>query len=78
MLVFTLSVLLVPLLALVWVRVVWQAAGVPGVTPWELLRRSGLVAGAGAVAWVALRAVGAVLLTAGHLVEALARRLERP
>ncbi len=78
MLVFTLGALLAPLLVLLWIRVVWQAAGTPGVTMTDLLRRTALVAGAGVLAYVALRLLGAVLLLATHAVDALARRLDRP
>jgi hypothetical protein len=67
--VFSLTLLLVPMLGLVWVRYVWQEANAPGMGYFELLRRTGLIVAAGLVGYLLLR-----LLAAG--VSALARGLE--
>ncbi len=72
--VFSLSLALVPLLGLVWVRYVWQEAGQPGVTAVELVARSAVIAGAGLLGWAALRMTGAVLVALARGVEALVRR----
>ena len=76
MVVFSFTVLLVPVLGLVWVRFVWQAAGRPGVTTAELLTRTGLVALAGLLAYLALRVLGAAAVVLGRGIDVLARRLE--
>ena len=61
MTVFSLTLLLVPTLGLVWVRYVWQEADDPGVTSVELLRRTGLIIAAGLLACLALRLAAAAV-----------------
>jgi hypothetical protein len=75
MTVFSLTLLLVPTLGLVWVRYVWQEADAPGVTFGELLRRTGLILGAGLVAYLMLRLAAAAVSAAGRGLESLDRRM---
>ena len=75
MTVFSLTLLLVPTLGLVWVRYVWQEADAPGVTLVELLRRTGLILGAGLVAYLMLRLAAAAVSAAGRGLESLDRRM---
>jgi hypothetical protein len=72
--VFSLTLALVPLLGLVWVRYVWLEAGQPGVTAVELVARSAAVAAAGLLGWATLRLAGGVLVALARSVEALRRR----
>ncbi len=74
--VFSLTLALVPVLGLVWVRYVWQEAGHPGVTMVELAARSAAVVAAGVFGWAALRLAGAALVALTRGVEALGRRLQ--
>jgi len=64
---FSLTLLLVPTLALVWVRYVWQEYIALGF--FEILRRTGLIVAAGLLAYLVLR-------LAGKAVAALVRNLE--
>jgi hypothetical protein len=77
--VFSLTLALVPVLGLVWVRYVWQEAGRPDVTVVELAARSAVVVAAGVLVWAALYLAGAVLVAVARRVEAgveaLGRRL---
>ena len=72
--VFSLMLVLAPVLALVWVRYVWQEANAPGVSWGELMWRTGLIAAAGLLAYVVLRLVGAVVVAVVHSLEDLDRR----
>jgi len=76
MAVFSFTVLLVPLTGLAWVRFVWQEAGRPGVTTYELLARTGAVALAALLAYLALRLLGALVGVLARGVDVLARRLD--
>jgi hypothetical protein len=76
MTVFSFTVLLAPLLGLAWVRFVWQEAGRPGVTAAQLLIRTGAVALAALLAYLALRVLGAVVGVLGRGIDALSRRLD--
>ena len=77
--VFSLTLALVPVLGLVWVRYVWQEAGRPDVTVVELAARSAVLVAAGVLVWAALYLTGAVLVAVARGVEAgveaLGRRL---
>lgn len=73
--VFSLTLALVPVLGLAWVRYVWQEVGRPGVTVVELTERSAAIAAAGVLGWAALRLVAALLVAVARAVEALGRRL---
>jgi hypothetical protein len=75
MAVFSFAVLLVPVVALAWVRFVWQEADRPGVTVAELLTRTGAVALAALLAYLALHVLGAGVVLLGRGVDTLARRL---
>lgn len=75
MAVFSLSVLLVPVLALVWVRYVWQAANAPGVSWLDLIRRTGVIVAAGLLAYFVLRLLGALVSAIGRGLEVLDRRM---
>jgi hypothetical protein len=72
--VFSLMLVLAPVLALVWVRYVWQEANAPGVSWVALLSRTGLIAAAGLLAYVVLRLVGAAVSAVAHALEVLDRR----
>ena len=72
--VFSLMLVLVPVLALVWIRYVWQEADAPGVSWVELMWRTGLIVAAGLLAYVVLRLVGAVVVAVAHGFEGLDRR----
>ena len=72
--VFSLMLVLAPVLALVWVRYVWQEADTPGVSGVELMSRTGLIAAAGLLAYVVLRLVGAAVSAVARGLEALHRR----
>jgi hypothetical protein len=73
--VFSLTLLLVPMLALVWVRYVWQEAEAPGVTFVELLRRTGLIIAAGLLAYLMLRLAGAAVSAVVRALVVLDRRM---
>ena len=72
--VFSLVLVLVPVLALVWVRYVWQDANAPGVSEVDLISRTGLIAAAGLLAYVVLRLVCAVVTAVARGLEVLERR----
>ena len=72
--VFSLMLVLVPVLALVWVRYVWQEANAPGVSWVDLMSRTGLIAAAGLLAYVVLRLVGAAVSAVARALEVLDRR----
>jgi hypothetical protein len=72
--VFSLMLVLVPVLALVWVRYVWQEANAPGVSWIDLISRTGLIAAAGLLAYVVLRLVGAAVSAVARGLEVLERR----
>jgi hypothetical protein len=72
MAVFSLMLLIVPVLALVWVRYVWQEAS--GLAYVELVRRTGLIVAAGVLAYVVLRLLGALASAIAHALENLDRR----
>jgi hypothetical protein len=72
MAVFSLMLLIVPVLGLVWVRYVWQEAR--GLAYVELLRRTGLIVAAGLLAYVVLRLLGALVSAIAHSLENLDRR----
>ena len=74
MTVFSLTVLLVPVLGLAWVRFVWQEADRPGVTVAQLLTRTGAVALAGIAGYLVLRLLGAAAGVLGRGIDALSRR----
>jgi hypothetical protein len=74
MTVFSLMLLIVPTLALVWVRYVWQEANAPGVTYLELLRRTGLIVAAGVLAYLMLRLAGAALSAIARNLAVIHRR----
>ena len=75
MTVFSLTLLLVPTLGLVWVRYVWQEVDDPGVTLLELLRRTGLIVAAGLLAYLVLRLAAAAVCAAARGVVGLDRRM---
>ena len=75
MTVFSLTLLLVPTMALVWVRYVWQEADDPAVTSLELLRRTGLIIAAGLLAYLALRLAAAAVCAAARALVGLDRRV---
>ena len=72
--VFSLMLVLLPVLALVWVRYVWQEANTPGVSWVDLVSRTGLIAAAGLLAYVVLRLVGAAVSAVARGLEVLDRR----
>ena len=72
--VFSLMLVLVPVLALVWVRYVWQEANAPGVSWVDLMSRTLLIAAAGVLAYVVLRLVGAAVSAVARSLEVLDRR----
>ena len=72
--VFSLMLVLVPVLVLVWVRYVWQEANDPRVSWVELMSRTGLIAAAGLLAYVVLRLVGAAVSAVARGLEVLDRR----
>jgi Zn-dependent protease with chaperone function len=71
---FSLTLMLVPVLALAWVRWVWQEAKDPGVSPVELACRTGLIVAAGLLAYLALRLLGAAVSAIARGLEDLDRR----
>ena len=70
---FSLTLLLVPVLVLAWIRYVWQPA--QALTFGELMRRTGLIIAAGCLAYLLLRLVGAAVSVALRRLELLDRRL---
>jgi hypothetical protein len=72
--VFSLMLVLVPVLALVWVRYVWQEANAPGVSWVDLMSRTLLIAAAGLLAYVVLRLIGAAVSAVARSLEVLDRR----
>ena len=72
--VFSLMLLLAPVLALVWVRYVWQEANAPGVSWVDLLSRTVLIAAGGLLAYLVLRLVGAAVAAVARALEDLDRR----
>jgi hypothetical protein len=75
MTVFSLTLLLAPILALAWVRYVWQEANDPRVPFTELLLRTGLILAAGLLAYVALRLLGAAVSAIARGLADLDRRM---
>jgi Zn-dependent protease with chaperone function len=71
---FSLTLLLVPVLALVWVRWVWQEAKDPAVSGFVLACRTGLLVAAGLLAYLALRLLGAAVAAIARELEDLDRR----
>ncbi len=71
---FTLTLLLVPVLALVWFRWAWQGAKDPGVSELDLAWRTGLLVAAGLLAYLALRLLGAAVSAIARELEDLDRR----
>ena len=73
--VFSLTLLLVPILALAWVRYVWQAANDPDVPLVDLLLRTGLILAAGVLAHLALRLIAAAVSAIARGLRDLDRRM---
>lgn len=74
MTVFSLTLLLVPVLALLWVRYVWQEANDPAVSYVDLVRRTGLIVAAGLLGYLLLRLAGAAVSALARALELLDRR----